>query len=136
MANLTITAADVAPVEIIEQKTLPAAATFEAGAYVRPDSNGEWVTGSAVAGGADIGNLPGIALRDAKFVNQAVTVIRKGTLDLGDALDGLAVDAAVYLSDTEGTLADTTGTVSTIVGYVDVIHGETGGPHKVLRLDL
>lgn len=136
MTNLTITAADVAIIEVHEQATAPAAATFSAGAYVRPDTNGKWVTGSAVAGGADVGNTPGIAVKTATVAGEAITVLRKGILYLGAALDALAFDAPVYLSDTEGTLADAQGTVAKIVGHVVAIHADESGAKKALRIDL
>ncbi len=60
----------------------------------------------------------GIATVKSTRAGQAVTVIREGLVDVGNALSALAIGAAVYLSDTDGTLADTAGTVSTIVGRV------------------
>lgn len=134
MANLSITAADVAIVEVIEQATLPASVAITAGQYVYPTTTGKLVTGSAVAGGGDVGGSPGIAVQSG-VANEAVTILKKGIVYLGSALSGLAYDAPVYLSDTEGTLADAAGTVSTVVGHVVPIFGDTTAA-KGLRIDL
>lgn len=135
MADLTITASDVAIVESVEQDTAPTAAALDAGSYVKPNSaTGKWEAGDASAAG-NHGNLPGIMVISSKYAGQAVTVIRKGLLYLGDALDGLDFDDPVYLSDTAGALADAAGTTEKIVGYVAPIFGETT-PKKGLRVDL
>lgn len=60
----------------------------------------------------------GIATVESDRVGQAITVVRKGILDVGEALAALAIGAKVYLSDTDGLFADAAGTVSTIVGEV------------------
>lgn len=138
MANLTITAADVAPVRVDQdgQFTGPAGAAITAGQVVRLDAtSAKWVLASAVTGGADIGSIKGVAVNSANAANITITVVRKGLVDLGDALDGLNFDAAVYLSDTEGTLADSAGTVSTVIGRVAPGFGATT-PDKLLYVDL
>lgn len=61
----------------------------------------------------------GLAVNASDRVGQAITVIRDGIVDIGEALLGLAPGAAIYLSDTDGTLGTTAGTVSTIVGRVE-----------------
>lgn len=60
----------------------------------------------------------GIATVESDRVGQAITVLREGIVDVGEALAALAIGAPVYLSDTDGTLADTAGTVSVVVGRV------------------
>lgn len=57
----------------------------------------------------------GIALNDTNPA--ARTVVRRGYLD-GYDLSGLAFDAPVYLSDTDGRLSTTAGTTTVIVGRV------------------
>ena len=134
MADLSITAADVAPLEIVEQFTAPAAAACTAGEYLKPDAtSGKLEEGQANIAG-NVGNGPGIALRSAG-ADEAVTIMRKGILSLGDALAGLSYDDPVYLSDTLGTLADSAGTVSTIVGYVVPVWDGTT-PGKALKVEL
>lgn len=78
-------------------------------------------------------NFQGIATIKSERVGQAVTVVRDGLLDVGDALDALAFGAPVYLSDTDGTLADAAGTVSVIVGRVVPGHGSLTAD-KLLRV--
>ncbi len=63
-------------------------------------------------------NFQGFAVVESQRVGQAITVIREGIVDIGNALDGLAFGDPIYLSDTDGTLATTAGTVSVIAGRV------------------
>lgn len=134
MANLSVTAADVAPLQIIEQFTAPAAEAVDAGEYVKPDATtGKLELGLATTA-PNLGNGPGIAVNSAA-IDGPVTMMRKGILSLGAALDGLSYDDPVYIGDTAGTLSDTAGTVSKIVGYVvPVFDGTT--PGKALKVEL
>jgi hypothetical protein len=101
-------------VESIQQKTLPAAETIAAGAPVRIDTTAGTFTN---ANGTTTGEARvwGIATRSV-VAGQPVTAVRRGTLD--GFTFSQAYDAAIYLSDTDGTLADAAGTVSTVVGRV------------------
>lgn len=136
MADLTITAADVAAMKILDQDTYPVSEAVDAGEVVNLDSNGEGRLADASTAPL-AGNLQGIALRSANAAGATgVTILRKGTLYLGAALDGLAVDAPVYLSDTAGKIADAAGTVSTVLGHVVVVWADPTTPQKCLRIDL
>lgn len=64
-------------------------------------------------------NFQGLATIESDRVGKGITVVRDGLVDVGEALVGLAPGAAIYLSDTDGTLATTAGTVSTVVGRVE-----------------
>jgi hypothetical protein len=64
-------------------------------------------------------NFQGIAVIESDRVGQAITVVREGVIDIGEALVGLAPGAPIYLSDTDGTLATTNGTVNVVVGRVE-----------------
>lgn len=64
-------------------------------------------------------NFQGIATIESDRIGKAITVVRDGLLDVGEALAGLAPGAAIYLSDTDGTLGTTAGTTSVIVGRVE-----------------
>lgn len=131
MADLVITPAKVAPVRVIEQFTAPAAEAIDAGEYVRIDTT----TGKAALGnGSSAGEarLGGIAINSA-VAGQAVTVVRYGVIDVGDALDALTYDDDVYLSDTDGKLADAEGTVGVYVGTVVPGWGNTTAD-KLLRV--
>ena len=76
----------------------------------------------------------GLATIESDRVGQAITVVRKGLLDVGEALANLAIGAKVYLSDTDGLLADGAGTVSTIVGEVVPGWGSLAAD-KLLRIE-
>jgi hypothetical protein len=64
-------------------------------------------------------NTQGFAVIESDRVGQAITVVRDGVIDIGEALVGLTPGAAIYLSDTDGTLATTAGTVSVVFGRVE-----------------
>jgi hypothetical protein len=118
MANLSlVTANKVEIVESIEQLTLPTAETVHPGQAARLDtSNGKLTKSNGTT--APEARLLGIATGGvANVAGLPVTVIRKGVVD-GYDLSGLAYDAPVYLSDTDGALADAAGTVSVVVGRV------------------
>lgn len=132
MADLIIT--EATPVKIIEQFTGPAGEAFAIGEAIRVDVATGYLTPANGSVAAEA-RVRGIAVRAANVANVEVTILSKGYLDVGDALDALTYDDDVFLSDTDGTLADTTGTVSTIVGTVVPGYGSTT-PDKLLRVDL
>lgn len=142
MANLTITAADVALVtsatnDGTEVFTAPSEEALSAGQFARMNtSTGFQALGNATTSGEAGAAIPrrGIAINTIA-ANETTTFVKKGLLNVGSALSGLAYGAAVYLSDTDGTLADAAGTVSTIVGYVVAGFGATT-PDKLLYVDL
>jgi hypothetical protein len=119
MANLTVTASAVALARASQSQVVqkPAAVAITAGQPVYEDSNGKWAL--AIGTGAGTARAFGIAINGATVAGQTVSVATTGALmDLGNALSALAMDAAVYVSDTAGTLADAAGTNSFIVGRV------------------
>ncbi len=133
MADLTIVPANVAPVEVLEQFTGPMAEAITAGQYVRYNTTSGKIelgnaTSAAEARAGGIATTGGIA-------GQTATAVRKGILDLGNALGDLTYDDDVYLSDVDGTLADGAGSVSLIVGTVVPGYAHTT-PDKLLRVDL
>jgi hypothetical protein len=79
-------------------------------------------------------NFQGIATVKSTRIGQAITVVREGLLDVGDALDALAFGAPVYLSDADGTLADAAGTVPTVVGRVVPGWGNGATADKLLKV--
>jgi hypothetical protein len=133
MADLSITAADVHVVEIVEQVTAPAAEAITAGQAVRYDTTTGKLT---LAKGTDAAEarVIGVALKSAA-TGITLTALKRGVMDIGDALGSYDYDAAIYLSDTDGTLATTTGTVATTIGRVDPAFGHTT-PDKLLRVEL
>lgn len=100
-------------VESIEQMTAPAAETILAGAPVRIDTAGKFTNSNGTT--TTENRVYGIATASV-IAGEALTAIRRGVLD-GFTFTQ-AYDAAIYLSDTDGTLADAAGTVSTVVGRV------------------
>ena len=134
MAAITVTAARVRPVLIIEQETKPAAEAITRGQYVRIDNAGKWALGNATTTGEVALGTGGIALKDVA-AGEALTALRKGLVDIGDGFTAMAFGAPVYLSDTDGGLDTAAGTVSTIVGYVDSAWAATSAD-KLLRVDL
>lgn len=136
MANLTITAADVSfasnpnlPHEIV---SAPAAEAISAGQFVRFDSNGKLALGNATTGAE--ARKGGIALKTV-IAGERLEALRSGYLEMGTGIDGLAQDANVYLSDTDGTLADTPGTIALVVGTIVPGWAETTAD-KLLRVNL
>jgi hypothetical protein len=116
MADIALVTADkVEVVESIEQMTLPAAEAITAGNAVRLDTSSGKFTKAKGTDAAEA-RIYGIATKTVA-AGLGVTAIRQGVMD-GFALSGLNYDAALYLSDTDGTLADAHGTVTVEVGRV------------------
>jgi hypothetical protein len=117
MANLTVTAATVHEAKApLEQFTAPAAVAVTAGQMVAIDSNGKWFLALATTA-ANAGRRRGMAVKTVA-AGESLTAIIRGLVDVPGALDALAFDAQVFLSDTAGTMADAAGTVSTVIGTV------------------
>lgn len=143
MADLSVTPADVAPVKIVQQFTAPAAEDIDAGQPVRLDTtSAHWTLANGTT--APEARVKGLAMRSV-LAGGELTALQKGIMSLGAALDALAPDAPVYLSDTDGTLAtaDTDATVDVIVGRV--VPGFSGlattglpttGGDRLLEIDL
>lgn len=142
MANLTITATDVAVVisganDGTETFTAPSEEALTAGQFARLNtSTGFQALGNATTTAeAGAGNpRRGIAINTIA-ANETTTFVKKGLLNVGSALSSLAYGALVYLSDTDGTLADGAGTESTVIGYVVPGYASTT-PDKLLYVNL
>lgn len=132
-ANLTIVATAVKPVQVMESFTGPAGEAITAGQYVRYNTTtGKIELGNGTS--AAEARKGGLALGSVA-AGETVTAVRKGIVDLGNALADLTYDDDVFLSDTDATLADTAGTATLIVGTVVPAWG-TSTADKLLRLDL
>lgn len=121
-------------VEVVEQETLPASVALTAGQYVYKDTNGKWAIGNSTDQ-AHTGRRSAIVVKtvDANF---PATGVIKGTLDVGNILSALAIDAQVFLSDTTGGLLGTAaGTVNKVVGTVTPAWASTTAD-KLLMVDL
>lgn len=136
MATISlVTANKVNVVESIEQLTLPAAEAIVAGAAIRLDtSSGKFTNGNGTL--AAEARVKWIATKTVA-AGEPVTGIKRGVMDGWD-LSGLAYDAAVYLSDTDGRLDTAAGTVSTVLGRVIPGAATTLGTaqDKLLLVDL
>lgn len=130
-ADLTITAGDVAVLEMIHKVSGLSSVALAAGQFARLNtSTGLWEKGNATAAGELLAG--GMVAEVNGF---AVTILRVGTVDIGEAMASLAFGDLVYVSDTDGLFNDTAGTVTVIAGYVDAILGTDGvTPDRVLRL--
>ncbi len=133
MTDLVIAAAEVSPVVVYKQMTGPALVAIDAGEVVLIDPT----TGKFdLAGGATapLARAIGIAVNSG-LVNQTITVVMSGLIDVGDALTAEAIDELLELSDTLGKIDDGGGgTVAKIVGRVVPAFGATAFD-KLLLVD-
>jgi hypothetical protein len=133
-ANLSITASDVAAVEVREQFTGPVNEAVDAGEVgVLNSSSGKVDLADQDDDSAQ--QLVGIAIKNANAQNVTTTFVRKGILDLGDALASLDYGAILYLSATAGKIYDSDPGNSIVIGTVEPAWGHTTAD-KVLRVDL
>lgn len=106
MTDLTITAAEVAPVYIIKQRTGPANEAVDAGEVVyRVAASGKLALADANVA-APANEPDGVSLTTTLQQNDTMTYVIDGIIDLGDALDGMNYGDNVYLSATAGKMAD------------------------------
>jgi hypothetical protein len=116
MADITVTAAKVGLVypEKAEVFDFIAAASITAGQTLYIDSNGK--VNIADANGSGTLQFRGIAL-NAAGAGQAVSVLKKGHA-FGFTVTSQSYDAALFLSNTAGSLADAAGATSINCGRV------------------
>jgi len=114
MANLTISRCR--PVQVYRQFTGPLAEAVSEGEYCRLNTGSGMIEKGNATNAAESRD-GGIAINSG-VARQAITVVADGIVDVGDALNALAYDADVFLSDTDGKFADAAGTVSKIAGTV------------------
>ena len=124
MADITIVAAEVSPVLVYKQMTLPAGEIIDAGEVVYLDpTTAKFLLADAST--APLARAVGIALNSG-IINQAITVMVSGLLDVGDALTAEAIDEILELSDNPGKIDDALGgTVAKAVGRVWPSYGAT-----------
>jgi len=134
MALLTVSASLVKVVEVTEQFTGGAGVAIDAGVAVKYNLSTGLID-KAKATTSALARCVGIAVSSTSRQPNAPTIVRKGILDLGEALAALDYGVEVYLSDTDGRLDTAAGTVSKVVGTVVPGYGNTT-PDKLLRVDL
>lgn len=133
MADLVITASAFHVVKVVEQDTKPAAAAITAGAAIYEDVNGKWTLARATTAVLS-GRRTALAVKTVA-AGETLTGVYKGLVDPRGALDALAFDAQVFLSDTAtGLLGDVTGTVSKVMGTVTSGWASGATPDKLLLL--
>jgi predicted RecA/RadA family phage recombinase len=136
MAAITVTPANVRIVEIVEKITAPAAEAILAGSYVRLNTTSgklEYGNGSSAT---EVGKMGFIATRSVA-AGEALTAMKKGILDIGEALASTAFDAQIFVNDTDTSLGDAAGTTSKVVGVVwPGWATSTANADKVLRVDM
>ena len=135
MADLTVVAAEVSPMLVFEQVTLPANEAIDAGEIVRlVTASGKLAL--AQADSAANGRLIGVAINSG-VAGQAVTVVRRGLVDMGTALASETIDELLLLSDTAGKIDNGAGspTASYPIGRVWPSFGATTAD-KVLFVDV
>lgn len=131
---LSITAADVTPVEVFEQWTGPAAEVITAGQMVRLDTTSGKATLSNATTAAEA-RTRGMAITGANAAGITLTVVKRGVLDIGEAMAALDYDQAIYLDNTDGALGTAAGTVSLVAGRVVPAWGYTTAD-KLFHLDV
>lgn len=134
MALLTVSASLVKIVEVTEQFTGGAGVAIDAGVAVKYNLSTGLID-KAKATTSALARCVGIAVTSTSRQPNAPTIVRKGILDVGEALAALDYGVEVYLSDTDGRLDTAAGTVSKVVGTVVPGYGNTT-PDKLLRVDL
>lgn len=133
MANLTVTPANVKVAVYFEQMPDgPVDEAVNAGQPVRYNTTTGRYTLANGSSAAEA-RVIGVAVTTAGAPGLTISVVRKALVELGGISQ--AYDAAIYLSDTDGTLADSAGTVSTVVGRVVPAWGATTAD-KLLFVDL
>lgn len=118
--------------------TAPVGETGTAGEYYRLNTTtGKLENGNATTP-TELGRVAGILLDSVPTANLTGTIVLAGSgaiLDLGDALNGLAFNAPVYVSDTDAGLADAAGTEEKIIGRViPGFNTSSSTPDKLLML--
>lgn len=116
MANIAVTAAQVAPIDYHNSDIHPMipAVALAPGQATYLNSSGKAALATAAAAGTV--KTGGIALEKAG-TRQGVSILRRGKV-AGFAVSGLAYGALIYSSDTAGSVADAAGTSSQVVGKV------------------
>ena len=133
MADLTVTAAQVALVDPLKAEIYPmiAAETIAAGQAVYRDSAGKAAVADADIAGKQ--QCRGVALNGGG-AGQAIDVVRRGRV-YGFTLTSQSYDDPIFLSNTAGALADAAGLVTVPLGVVEAL-SDDGSLTKVLFLDI
>lgn len=116
----------------VDQSMTPAVSgsPLDAGSYVSQDASGRYVLGGTNGGG--------IVVETVLTANAPISVLKKGILDVGDALQSLDPGTPVYGTPAGGL--DTAATGNTRIGTVEAGRGDLNGPgnaqRKYLRVEV
>lgn len=114
MTAITLTTADARVVsDIRDQWTAEAAVAILPGQVIQLNAAGKWILAKATTAPLSTGCY--VALRSAG-VGQGLTGMSRGYF--GGLDTELAINAAVYLSDTDGGIDTAAGTVSVVIGRI------------------
>jgi hypothetical protein len=118
-------------IEAVEEpRTLPAGEAITQGMVIGFDSAGKVVKANANTTQV----LPkGIALTSAGAANMPVSILRDGTVDIGNIMTGVAYGALIYASDA-GILSSTIVNSVAAIGSVEPAWGGGATADKVLRI--
>lgn len=137
MANLTISTCRIVRASDKDLVTAPVAEAGTPGQYFRLNTTtGKLEKGNATTA-AELGNIAGPLVDAQPTVGLPGTIVladSNAIVDLGDALDALAFDAPVFVSDTDATLADSAGTVSRKMGDIVPAFGNASGTSDKLLM--
>lgn len=107
----------------------PAASPVDEGRYVAQNAAGKYAHGGGEGGG--------VAFSRAIRANYTVSVMRRGMLELGDALQGVAVNTPVFADPADGSLHDATGADFVEVGSVEAHRlADRETPRRLLRVNV
>lgn len=133
MALITVDPTKVRVVEVIESYPAAALVAITPGQMVKLDPSTGKVN-LALSTTAPNALTIGMALSDTARQPMSPTILRRGIVDLGSALDAMNFGDVVYLNDTGGSIGTAAGTVSKPIGTVVAGYGNTT-MDKFLRID-
>lgn len=119
MTDLTITVCRLVRATESEILTRPAGEAATPGTYMRPNTTTGYLEKGNASTTTELGQRWGLLIDDDAVVGMTSTIALPGAIvDLGSALDALAIDAPVFADTSDGILADTAGTETRQIGIV------------------
>jgi hypothetical protein len=137
MALITIGTSNVSRVSAVEEFHSISGSTITPGQFCRLDGNGKFIPGSVNdAAAAEFG---GVAIAHGD-TGADVTIMRRGVLNVGNALANVAFGSKIFLGSVAGEWRTeafgTAGTVDIEIGTVVPAWGNGGTADKLLAVDV
>lgn len=137
MAIISITATNVSRVSAVEEFHSISGSTITPGQFCRPDGSGQFIPGSVNdAAAAEFG---GVAIAHGD-TGADVSIMRRGVLNVGNALASVAFGSKIFLGSVAGEWRTdpfgTAGTVDIEIGTVIAVWGNGGTADKLLAVDV